>query len=230
MATTRPPTAEETRTAERFVSGVLGNRSTVKRCLDAGAAARDCQAWINSQGLAGVLPSTWRGAPDEDAHATIARRATVLERYAADLQMGGRIYVQNNSAIAGDLNLVIPAPYPEGGPPVYSLGVIPILVIVVGAIVVLIAAAITTSLGFYANVRAKEEETKKRIADLDLAAAKAGGSTAANWKAFKDANAEANGGILGALGKNLGSIAVFGGLIALAIILSKSLPERKAAA
>jgi len=220
------PTAEQMARVERFAGIVISNRGNVERCLNAGQAARGVQAWRDSQGLGAVLPSTF-AAGDDAEFQTIARRATLLERYVAEMQAGRLSF---RPWPADEIDITTAAPAPEGGPPVYSFGVIPILAIVVGAVIVLLAGAIATSLGFYANVRAKEEETKKKIADLDLAAAKAGGSTASNWAAYKAANAEANGGILGALGKNLGTIAIIGGLIALAIVASKALPQRKAAA
>jgi hypothetical protein len=213
---------------ERFAEIVISNRENVARCLNTGEAAKGCQAWIASQGLGAVLPATF--APSDEAEfQTIARRATLLERYVAEMQ-GGRLSFRPWPAGSTDFDITTGAPAPEGGPPVFSFGVIPVLVIIVGAVIVLLAAAITTAIGFYADVRRKEEETKRKIADLDLAAAKAGGSTASNWAEYKKTNAEANGGILGALGKNLGTIAIIGGIIAIAIIASKALPQRKAAA
>ena len=221
------PTAEQMARVERFAQIVISNRGNVERCLNTGQAARGVQAWIGSQGLTMALPAVFSAADNEEFE-TIARRATLLERYVAEL-IAGRLSFRPWPD-SGEIDITCAAPAPEGGPPVFSFGVIPILAIIVGAVVVLLAAAITTSLGFYANVRKKEEETKQKIGDLDLAAAKAGGSTASNWAAYKAANAEANGGILGALGKNLGTIAIVGGLIALAIVASKALPQRKAAA
>lgn len=226
--TTATPTPEQHRKAERFCAAVESARASVERCLNAGKSARDCQAWIAANKYGAILPSTWNGASDEARFTTIARRATLLERYRAGL-LAGSLGMRDTPGIVGDLNIVGPVPAPEGSPPVYSLGVIPLLAIVIVGGVVLLAAAITTALGFYASTKKAEEETKRKIADLDLAASKAGGSVAANWKAFKDANAEANGGILGALGKNLGIIAVVGGLIALAIVASKALPQRREA-
>ncbi len=224
--TTATPTSDQQRKAERFCAAVVSARSGVERCLNTGKAARDCQAWITANKYGAILPSTWNGKPDEDKFTTYARRATLLERYRAGL-LDGSLAMRDTPGIVGDLNIVGPVPAPEGAPPVYSLGVIPLLAIVIVGGIVLLAAAITTALGFYASCKKAEEETKRKIADLDLAAAKAGGSVAANWDAFKKTNAEANGGILGALGKNLGIIAVIGGLIALAIIGSKAIPQRR---
>lgn len=220
------PTAEQMERVERFAQIVISNRGNVERCLNAGQAARGVQNWIGSQGLTMALPAVFSAA-DVEEFETIARRATLLERYVAELQAGRLSF---RPWPVAEIDITTSAPAPEGGPPVYSFGVLPILAIIVGAVIVLLAGAIATSLGFYANVRKKEEETKQKIADLDLAAAKAGGSTASNWAAYKATNAEANGGILGALGKNLGTIAIVGGLIALAIVASKALPQRKAAA
>jgi len=127
-----------------------------------------------------------------------------------------------------DIDIAIaPVASPEQYPaPVFSLGFLP-LVIVIGVVVVFLAAAITTAIGFYEDSKKQEDATKKRIAELDAEAAKAGGDVAARWKQYKSDNAKANGGILASLGENMGTIAVVGGLIALAIIASKAFGGRE---
>jgi outer membrane murein-binding lipoprotein Lpp len=224
MATTRQPTPGELQKVNRFLRLVKDNRSNVAQCLNTGRAARDVQGWIDSQGLGGVLPRTWNGATDQAEFDNIARRATLLERYAFGLETGSIFF----RVFGDDIEIVIPAPAPEGSPPGYSLGIVPLVIaIVVG--VVLLAGAITTAIGFYMNTRAKEAEERKRIAELDAAAARAGGDVAARWNAYKKDNAAANEGFFGKLGSNLGIVAVVGGIIALAIIGSKYASGKRAA-
>lgn len=226
--TTATPTPAQAAKADRFVALVESKRRDVETALNAGQSAKRCQAWIDANGYGSILPRTWNGAADEEKFTTIARRATLLERYRTGL-IGGSLGMRDTPAIAGDLSIVGPMPAPEGAPPVYSLGVIPLLAIVVVGGIVLLAAAITTAIGFYSDTRAEEEQTKRKIADLDAAAAKAGGSVAANWTAFKQANADADGGILGALKGGIGSLVLVALILGGVYVAGKAL-ERKGAA
>lgn len=218
MTTTREPTAAEARLATRFTDLVKSKRAAITRCLNTGQAAADAQRWIDSHGYGGILPRVWNDASDRPTFETIARRATVLEKYVTGLEARS-VYFQPTTD-GRDIDIVSPVAASQEEWPTYSLGILPL--IIVGVVIVLVAAAIATAIGFYESAKKSEEETKRRLADLDLAAAKAGGSVASNWKQYKADNAKANGGILGALGENMGTIAIGGVLIALVIIFSKA--------
>lgn len=226
MVATRQPTPNELAKVNEFLRLVKSNRDNVSACLNSGRAVRDAQIWIDSQGAEFTknFPRAWRGAPDQAEFENIARRATLLERYASGLE-GGTLFFRLDAA-GGDIEIVYPEK--EGGPPAFSLGIVPLVIaIVVG--VVLLAGAITTAIAFYMDTRKKESEERRRIAELDAAAAKAGGDVAARWNQYKKDNAKANGGFFDKLGESFGSITVIGGLVALAIIGSKWDAGRRAA-
>jgi hypothetical protein len=216
----REPTTTELAKVTRFFREVYGNRQRVIDCLNAGRAARSSQVWIDSQGLGVALPRVWNDAIDGPRFANIARRATLLERYVAGLEM--RHFYFRLTADGSDIEIATDATSKkENVPPAYSFGIVPLVIaLVVG--VVLLAGAITTAIAFYMDTRKTEAETKKRIAELDAAAAKAGGDVAARWNAYKKDNAAENDGFFGKLGSNLGILAVVGGVVALAIIGSKT--------
>ena len=224
---TREPTPNELEKVKRFFGVVYSNRQRVIDCLNAGRAARSSQKWIDSQGLHGSFPLVWDDAFDSPRFATIARRATLLETYVSELEM--RRLVFRLTSDGSDIEIVSEGAPKEKTPPAFSFGIVPLVIaIVVG--VVLLAGAITTAIAFYTNMRKTEADTKKRIAELDAAAARAGGDVAARWNAYKKDNAAENDGFFGKLGSNLGIIAVVGGLIALAIIGSKTYSSTRRAA
>jgi len=223
---TREPTPYELEKVKRFFGVVYSNRQRAIDCLNAGRAARSAQKWIDSQGLHGSFPLVWDDAFDSPRFATIARRATLLETYVSELEM--RRLVFRLTADGSDIEIVSESAPKEKTPPAFSFGIVPLVIaIVVG--VVLLAGAITTAIAFYTNMRKTEADTKKRIAELDAAAARAGGDVASRWNAYKKDNAAENDGFFGKLGSNLGIIAVVGGIIALAIIGSKYASGKRAA-
>ena len=224
IAGTREPTAAELAKVRQFIAKVHEARPLVVRALDSGRACRRAQAWIDARGYGAILPRVWNPVPDTARMEQLAFRATLLERYAYGLEVQDLFF--RLTPDGNDIEIL--ATPGESVPPAYALGNPLIIVAIVAG--VLIVAAIAVAIGMIVDYFKTESLNKKAIADLDAAAAKAGGAVAANWKAYKDQNAAADGSFLAELKPVLGTVAIVGGLIALAIIASKVLPQRKAAA
>lgn len=225
IAGTREPTAYELAKVREFIDTVHKARPLVERALNCGRALRRAQAWIDARGYGAILPRVWTPAPDSAYFERLAFRATLLERYAYGLETNELFF--RLTPDGKDIEIVTPPG--ESVPPAYALGIAPLVVVALVA-GVLIVAAIAVAIAMIADYFKTESLTKKKIAELDSAAAKAGGAVAANWKAYKDQNAAADGSILAELKPVLSTVAIVGGLIALAVIGSKVLPQRKAAA
>jgi hypothetical protein len=224
IAGTREPTAAELAKVRQFIAKVHEARPLVERALNCGRAMRRAQAWIDARGYGAILPRVWTPATDGAYFEQMAFRATLLERYAYGLETNELFF--RLTPDGNDIEIV--SPPGESVPPAYALGNPLIIVAIVAG--VLIVAAIAVAIGMIVDYFKTESLTKKKIAELDSAAAKAGGDVAKNWKAYKDQNAAADGSILAELKPVLSTVAIVGGLIALAVIGSKVLPQRKGAA
>ena len=82
------------------------------------------------------------------------------------------------------------------------------------------------------SVRVGAARAAPTLAELDAAAANAGGDVAKNWAAYKKQNAAADNGFLGSLGDNIGLIAGLGAVVMVLVFVSqtwgKSRSEAKA--
>jgi hypothetical protein len=166
----------------------------------------------------------WTPGTDTPYFEQMAFRATLLERYAYGLEVQDLFF----RLTPDGKDIEICATPGESVPPSYALGNPLIIVAIVAG--VLIVAAIAVAIGMIVDYFKTDSVNKKAIADLDFAASKAGGAVAANWKAYKEQNAANDGSFLAALKPAIGTIAIVGGLIALAVIGSKVLPQRKGSA
>ena len=211
----REATAAEARFADRFVALVQSKRAAIETTLNAGRAALKAQAWIDSNGYTSILPRVANPATDTIAFNAIAKRATLLEQYQAGL-VGGSLGFRLNSR-GDDLDVVTDVKS-ETTPAAFGL----VWYIPIGVVAVLIAAALSVAVGFYESAEKSREETKRKMAELDLSAARAGGDVASRWETYKKEHKDEDGGFLGSLGKGLGGVAVAGAAILLIVLLSRS--------
>jgi hypothetical protein len=209
----REATTSEQRIADRFISLVQSKRAAIEATLNTGRAARKAQTWIDANGYRAALPVV-STAVDLVGFNKIAQRATLLEQYQAGLV--GRSLGFRLTASGSDLD-VLSETKTESTPPAFGI----IWYIPIGA-AVLIAAALSVAVSFYESAEKSREETKRRMAELDLAAAKAGGDVASRWETYKKDHKDEDGGFLGSLGKGLGGVAVAGAAILLIVLLSRS--------
>jgi len=204
----RSPTARELELVRRFIARVQGKRSAVNLALQTGSAAASAQKWFTDNGIA--YPSTVFNDDDKAIFEDLARKATLLEKYASALQLG-KVFFRPNDA--GDDFAILVEKRTSESPDSWQgvgfagpEGAIPLALILVVAGVVLVTVAISTASAFYQWANAKREEKKKAVAQLDAWATSQGGSTLANWKAFKEENKKENSSFWEDIGGKLGGV------------------------
>jgi len=184
----REATTSEQRIADRFVSLVQSKHAAIESTLNAGRAAFKAQTWIRANGYSKILPvvSTTMDFVDFNM---IAKRATLLEQYQAGL-VGGSLGFRL-TASGNDLDIVTDTKT-ESTPAAFGV----VWYIPVGVVAVLIASALSVAVSFYESAEKAREETKRRMAELDLAAAKSGGDVASRWEKYKEEHKDEDGGFL----------------------------------